>query len=84
MKQTAMQRLVDHINDRLIASRELVRDTDYIENILANAVNLLNVEREQITDAFHKGREERDYNGSIWECKSGLDYYNQTYNTNEK
>jgi hypothetical protein len=41
------------------------------------------VEKEQIEQAFNGGREERDYKSSLWDCKSGLDYYNETYNTEE-
>jgi hypothetical protein len=41
------------------------------------------MEMEQIEQAFNGGREERDYKSSLWDCKSGLDYYNETYNTEE-
>jgi hypothetical protein len=41
------------------------------------------MEKEQIEQAFNEGREERDYKNSLWDCKSGLDYYNKTYNTEE-
>jgi hypothetical protein len=76
MKQrTAMQTLIDEISKSPISNLSIL---NLIENL-----RLLEVEKEQIEQAFNEGREERDYNGSIWECKSGLDYYNETYNTEE-
>ena len=79
MSQTAMQELVDHINGRLIASKELGRDTDYIENILENAISLLNVEKEQITDAYWEGGQWVPNHYSS--CEK---YYNKTFNTGDK
>jgi hypothetical protein len=57
----------------------------YAYDIAIGILNeLLKKEKEQIEQAFHKGREERDYQNSLWDCKSGLDYYNQTFNTQEQ
>ena len=76
MKQrTAMQTLIHEISKSPISNLSIL---NLIENL-----RLLEMEEEQIKESFHKGREERDYNGSIWDCKSGLDYYNETYNTGE-
>jgi hypothetical protein len=76
MKQTAVEWL--HTKLSTCTSEELVGN---INNWFEQAKAM---EKEQIEQAFNGGREERDYNGSIWECKSGLDYYNQTYNTDKK
>ena len=76
MKQrTAMQTLIDEISKSPISNLSIL---NLIENL-----RLLEVEKEQIEQAFNEGREERDYKNSLWDCKSGLDYYNKTYNTEE-
>jgi|LauGreDrversion4_2_1035121.scaffolds.fasta_scaffold4121050_1 hypothetical protein len=76
MKQrTAMQTLIDEISKSPISNLSIL---NLIENL-----RLLEVEKEQIEQAFNEGREERDYKNSLWDCKSGLDYYNETYNTEE-
>ena len=78
MKQTAVEWLF-HALDNIL---ELYpSEWEKISKAVEQAKEM---EKEQIEQAFNGGREERDYNGSIWECKSGLDYYNQTYNTDEK
>jgi hypothetical protein len=72
MKQrTAMQTLIDEISKSPISNLSIL---NLIENL-----RLLEVEKEQIEQAFNGGREERDYQNSLWDCKSGLDYYNETY-----
>jgi hypothetical protein len=76
-KHTAMQQLIDHINDRLIASKELGRDTDYIENILENAINLLNVEKQQIIKAYNDGM-------NYWSMQTAEEHYNTTFNTKKQ
>jgi hypothetical protein len=76
MKQrTAMQTLIDEISKSPISNLSIL---NLVENL-----RLLEVEKEQIEQAFNGGREERDYKSSLWDCKSGLDYYNETYNTGE-
>jgi hypothetical protein len=76
MKQrTAMQTLIDEISKSPISNLSTL---NLIENL-----RLLEMEEEQIKQAFHGGREERDYQNSLWDCKSGLDYYNETFNTEE-
>jgi hypothetical protein len=80
MKKTAMQKMVGHINDGLVAAREMGNDTTMDELLLNIAKDLLKTEQEQIADAFHHGREERDWKDGLWDCRSGLDYYEETYN----
>jgi hypothetical protein len=76
MKQrTAMQTLMDEISKSPISNLSTL---NLIENL-----RLLEMEEEQIKQAFNGGREERDYQNSLWDCKSGLDYYNETFNTEE-
>jgi hypothetical protein len=76
MKQrTAMQTLIDEISKSPISNLSTL---NLIENL-----RLLEMEEEQIKQAFNGGREERDYQNSLWDCKSGLDYYNETFNTEE-
>jgi hypothetical protein len=70
-----MQTLIDEISKSPISNLSIL---NLIENL-----RLLEVEKEQIEQAFNEGREERDYKNSLWDCKSGLDYYNETYNTEE-
>jgi hypothetical protein len=73
--RTAMQTLIDEIGKSPISNLSIL---NLIENL-----RLLEVEKEQIEQAFNGGREERDYKSSLWDCKSGLDYYNETFNTEE-
>ena len=76
MKQrTAMQTLIDEISKSPISNLSIL---NLVENL-----RLLEMEEEQIKQAFNGGREERDYQNSLWDCKSGLDYYNETFNTEE-
>jgi hypothetical protein len=76
MKQrTAMQTLIDEISKSPISNLSTL---NLIENL-----RLLEMEKEQIEQAFNGGREERDCNSSIWDCKSGLDYFNETFDTEE-
>ncbi len=56
-----MQRLIGHINDRLTASRELDKDTYYLEGVLSIAEELLEVEKEQIMDARGKTRKDKTW-----------------------
>ena len=77
-----MQRIIGHINDRLIASRELDKDTYYLEGILSITEELLEVEMEQIAGAFESGVKETF--SSTLSPESGLDYYNETFENNEK
>ena len=79
-RQTAMQDLIDHIKDRLIAAKELGMDTYYIENILENAIISLPVEKEQIKDALRDGLK----GGTRWWGEESLEaYYNETYESND-
>jgi hypothetical protein len=76
MKQrTAMQTLIDEISKSPISNLSIL---NLVENL-----RLLEVEKEQIEQAFNGGREERDYQNSLWDCKSGLDYFNETFDTEE-
>jgi hypothetical protein len=78
MKQTAVEWLWDALDNIL----ELYpSEWEKISKVVEQAKEM---EKGQIEQAFNEGREERDYNGSIWECKSGLEYFNQTFNTEEK
>ena len=74
--RTAMQTLIHEISKSPISNLSIL---NLIENL-----RLLEVEKEQIEQAFNEGREERDYKNSLWDCKSGLDYYNETFNPDEK
>ena len=71
-----MQTLIHEISKSPISNLSIL---NLIENL-----RLLEVEKEQIEQAFNEGREERDYKNSLWDCKSGLDYYNETFNPDEK
>jgi hypothetical protein len=73
--RTAMQTLIHEISKSPISNLSIL---NLIENL-----QLLEMEEEQIKESFHKGREERDYQNSLWDCKSGLEYFNETFNTEE-
>ncbi len=77
MKQTAVEWLWDALDNIL----ELYpSEWEKISKVVEQAKEM---HRDQIEQAFNEGREERDYKNSLWDCKSGLDYYNEIFNTEE-
>lgn len=76
MKQTAMQSLLVHL-DMLVDRVDMITAQSVIDLI---SESYLDLEREQIEDAFQDGK----WNGhesarSISEMKDPTEYYNETY-----
>jgi hypothetical protein len=70
--KTAMQELIEYIELN-------IDDNDFIKHeVLEQADNLLEKEKEQIIDAYSQG-----YGDGVQEPNPNDDYYNQTYNQNK-
>jgi hypothetical protein len=78
--KTAMQELIDEMNliKNLLWEEGLKDKSAMISDMIKKAVNKLEIEKEQIIDAYYG-----NIDGVFGYREEGQEYYNQTYNQNK-
>lgn len=94
--KTALQELIKQIDERIEKSKKFIDDQDEVGVVMTTmliagfmeskffAQNLLEMEKEQMVEAWENGKRSTQCKTPICQMKTGIGYYNKTFKQQEQ